>query len=1057
MKQLIKPFFIIILSALSIQIGAAPKISDNHSYKHLQTGVTIVGASITLPSEGVWSIANVNNSGLSDLLLEPPELIKLRNQGIREIKKNERRERNKNRYLLDRMYRHIERSARENEGKTIQNIDLLMADNRFKANEITNVFLIPANVVEKNGKRWRRVKDKKPLLLELNPLIEDGKHWVVFTNGRAELVEIDQALIKKHGISIKSQKQSLEQRLAEIEVSADYKIVARLKKGQIGSAQQVTLNNLETGKNLDFQWAPKIVKKQDTELLKNWATQRLGNWEHMLKNGAEGYLPYWLAANYRQYDLSKEDVIADEPRGFFRRRQGNRTANLFGVLGGRAAIRETLQLQQLALSEKTEDKRTVAIDSIKGVEVKSHPFAEMLAGKKGGSLALADIVPNDRFFAWFANPKDFTQYLDGGSAFIFNAGSTISGKSNQHHLKQRYLNKIGVDSNWAKRFLESGAVTEMAVVLPDLFLQDGTDLTLILKLQQPTIAKKMLALLGIDAQSKVLTHNHKYGKSYWSLHNDLLLISTHNKELERVHELATGDKQKSLGQSDEFKYMLTQLPIEQKSHSFFYFSDPFIRNLVGPQVKIAQLRRLQARTEMESVAAARLLYKVDGNTDAPSLEKLIKKSYINAPQLVKDIKLQADGSVSSATWGTPANMPTLLEKPVSLVNTLEQKAYQEYLSGYNRFWRRFFDPIAIRLNRESKNQMEVSTFILPLINNSMYEQLRQILVTDNNKQKLSIPQLTPEPVAQLSFNINKKLWDEYSDEFIQKFLTKIVGVPPKVGDYLGPDVHLALGDGDPIIIMGSGGLAGAFGMMDGSGRAGQALAPPFIGSLLTRPSALMIGLTNVDAVRNLMRSMASGPSSTNQIRGLGDSRFVGIKGKDAWRYELNIEGIIGMRFGIEIKDRYLVISNQPLSYNPEIVSADIALNNGAALTLSPSAAVKQRPALFASASTQQQKAAMAGINTLYPFMLSGTNSIDEAIKQVKDQLGFLPVHPGKGSWQWENGRLSSSVFGDAQQQFQVEYDKDEPFGILRDVERVKMNMQFEDDGLRAQVRWELKN
>jgi len=161
-KQLIKPFFIIILSALSIQIGAAPKISDNHSYKHLQTGVTIVGASITLPSEGVWSIANVNNSGLSDLLLEPPELIKLRNQGIREIKKNERRERNKNRYLLDRMYRHIERSARENEGKTIQNIDLLMADNRFKANEITNVFLIPANVVEKNGKRWRRVKDKKP-------------------------------------------------------------------------------------------------------------------------------------------------------------------------------------------------------------------------------------------------------------------------------------------------------------------------------------------------------------------------------------------------------------------------------------------------------------------------------------------------------------------------------------------------------------------------------------------------------------------------------------------------------------------------------------------------------------------------------------------------------------------------------------------------------------------------------------------------------------------------------------------------------------------------------
>lgn len=1068
MKQFInhlRNFSIALLCIASAQTSAAPKITDNHSYKHPQTNIIVVGASVALPSKGTWSIAREGNdkNGFTDLLLEVPELIKQRNVGIRETAKKERRERNKNKYLLKRMYRQIEKLARENNGTTIQDIDLLMVDKRFKPKEVANVFLFSATkpIVEKDGKRWQRTKEKKPLLFELNPLIDDGKQWVVYTNGMVELVEIDKKLVKKYGFSIKAQKASLQKRLEEIAVSADYKIIARLNKGLKPSPQLVNLHNIETGKSLELRWTPKLTKTQDESLLKSWATKRLQNWLWLLKNGDVGYLSHWIVATQKQYKISKMDALLVDPRSRFRSRAtNNRSSNLFGVLGGRAAIRETLQLQHLMAESSSSEKQDIAIEIIKGVEVKSHPFTEMLAGKKGGSLAMANIAPNDRFFAWFANPKDFIQYLDGGSDFIFNAGSTISGKSNNHQLKERYLNKIGVDANWAKRFLESDAVTEMAVILPDLFLLDGTDITLALKLKNPDSAKALLSLLKINTSNDVVIHEHKYGKSYWSIHNDLLMLSTNANELEKVRALAQAtesERKNSLGQSAEFKYMLTKLPIEKKSHSFFYFSDPFIRHLVGPQVKIAQLRRLQARTEMESAAAARLLYKVDGHSDQPDLKTLVDKDYLNSPVLVKDLKFEADGSVSSASWGTPADMPTLLDHQIILVSRSEKKAYEEYMSGYNRFWRRFFDPIAIRLNLESEHEMEVSTFILPLIDNSIYQQLRDILVSSNGstKQQLTVPKLTPEPVAQLSFNLNKKLWEKNTDVYIQKFLTKFIGIPSRVGDYFGPDVHLALADSDPIIVMGSGGLAGIFGAMDGSGRAAQSLTLPFIGSLLTRPSVLMIGLTDVDAVKNIMHSMASGPAHSTSFRGFGDGSFVGIADKDAWRYELNIEGIIGMRFGIEIKDRFLMISNQPLSYNPQLLSSDIALNNGAAFGLSPSAAVKQRPALFASASAQQQKSALSGNNLLYPFMISGTKSIDEALKKVKTQLGFLPVHPGTGNWQWKNGQVSSSTYGDAQQQFQTEYKKDEAFGILRDIERVNMNMQFEDDGLRAQVRWQI--
>jgi len=57
---------------------------------------------------------------------------------------------------------------------------------------------------------------------------------------------------------------------------------------------------------------------------------------------------------------------------------------------------------------------TVPLASLKGVEVKSHPFAEMLAGKEGGRLPLADHVPADRLFVYFARPSAVFPLLDHG-------------------------------------------------------------------------------------------------------------------------------------------------------------------------------------------------------------------------------------------------------------------------------------------------------------------------------------------------------------------------------------------------------------------------------------------------------------------------------------------------------------------------------------------------------------------------------------------------------------------------------------------------------------------
>jgi len=329
------------------------------------------------------------------------------------------------------------------------------------------------------------------------------------------------------------------------------------------------------------------------------------------------------------------------------------------------------------------------------------------------------------------------------------------------------------------------------------------------------------------------------------------------------------------------------------------------------------------------------------------------------------------------------------------------------------------------------------------------------LAADHAKGDLSIPRLQPEPVAQLSLNLNDQLWQS-GTHLTQEFLTEFFGIPPRVSDYFGPDLHLALGDGDPVIIMGSGGLTGAFGSLDGSNDTGEIISLSVLGSLLTRPSVVLIGLTDPQAVKGILREVATGPDQASRLAGMATGILYGIAGKDAWRYDVNLGGLIGLRFGLEVKGRYLAITNQPLSYDPKLLGTQQAENSGAALSLAPSAAVRQRPALFASASEQQRKAAMSGINTLYPFMITGTGSVEQASQQIKNQLGFEPVHPGRGHWQWQDGALSSSVFGQIDKQKLPQYKEDDDlFGILRQIDQMQMNMQLEDDGLRAQVRWQM--
>ena len=297
-------------------------------------------------------------------------------------------------------------------------------------------------------------------------------------------------------------------------------------------------------------------------------------------------------------------------------------------------------MQAIMQSANKGEERNIPIATLNGVEVESHPFTEMLREQGGNApgLPLAEFAPHDHFFVHVAKPSTLLPFLKDGAEFISRFGGVINSNNLQYDLTAKYLSRLGLDNKWLRMFLESGEVEEMALIFPDLFFIDGTDVTAISRLAHPKPIKLLLQLIGVSglSQNNVAEHVLKNGKTvFWTLLDNLLVCSSSKLEIDRVItlHLSTGDG--SLGKSDEFRYMLTQLPLEKETRIFVYISDPFIRRLVGPVTKISQLRRIISRQEMEVISSRSLLAKMDGITNYDSLDELIARKYV-PESLAKD-------------------------------------------------------------------------------------------------------------------------------------------------------------------------------------------------------------------------------------------------------------------------------------------------------------------------------------------------------------------------------------------------------------------------------------
>ncbi|HIL68644.1 MAG TPA: hypothetical protein EYG38_02185, partial [Verrucomicrobia bacterium] len=797
---LLNKLILIFLFGFSMRVaGEIKEITPGNSryYRHTKLGITLVKSEWELEGEGLWSIAEVNPPNafpVQDMFLKPisresssPVQGRL---GRAQIQLQSDRDRN----LLRRLYWYCSEFALAHNDSGPESLESLIGIRNFdiKWYDGRRIFLIPETefAIDKKTKRVPP-KNAVPLAFELDPLQTDGKHWVLDSAGRIQRKEIDLALMQTLKIEVVSRMPEY-QKIFNREVSSRYELYARLSQRPLHPVR-IRLIHSMTQEERTLVWNLDQMDPGETLILERWLYWRGKRWaSYYGRRDSSDVLYYWARNGAALYDTQGSVSKSNRP---VRRRTPS--ANLLNVLGGRTAMRETFQMQELVKREEAAfNDKSVKLSEIERVSVKSHPFEKMLGSREGGRISMADLVPEDRFFCYFAKPASIVPFMKEGMHFVHDLSAMSQPNRIGYDLKKRYLKRLGVTEQWVESLLKSGIVRELGLVLPDLFFIDGAEVTVMMKLSHFALVNPFLKILGISVdEGRTSVLEGSLGNTYIRTLDDHLILSTSRQELDRVLSMKRNNGVNSLGRSAEFRYMLEKLPPGELTRAYLYFSDAFIRRLVGPELKIAQLRRLTTRSDLEIVTAAALLYRADtGRGEAPDLPKLVSLGYLSHRFLNSNLQLNSDYVAVSSGYGRLTDFMPLSEFSVEGATHAEADAYNNYRRNYTRFWSRFFDPIAVRLDDTEDGGLEMSTFILPLLDASIYNRIRTWIRTAEEPVPLKIPKLKEDPVLMMSVNLSEETWLRMIRDLLSSGLERYTGIPGKVFDYLGPGIHFVVDD-----------------------------------------------------------------------------------------------------------------------------------------------------------------------------------------------------------------------------------------------------------------------
>ncbi len=401
--------------------------------------------------------------------------------------------------------------------------------------------------------------------------------------------------------------------------------------------------------------------------------------------------------------------------------------------------------------------RELSIGDLRGPTQASHPWKEMLKGRNPHVSRLSKLVPADFFLVESRSVSKLLQALSAFSSCKDYIGNQLQQPPVDLNLVERIQRQMLIDDA-VMELLERGELNEICLAGSDLYLADGSDVSVIVAASED-MAHQLFRDIADHAAAKC---DERLSCDYFEYRGinciaiasreleisifaanplpDIHLRSNSRHALQRILDAITDSGTPKLGESDEFAFVRTLMPWEQadEENVFVYFSDPFIRSLVGPQTRIVQSRRKICQSHLKMIDSSVMLFSAQEGELPSSLDEIRSRRCI--PSGRTELKcpdggtysLRAEGNGSPlpcgvcSVHGVSALMTPCIDLPIGPVTQQESKAYVEFVQTYNRYWRTYFDPIGISVLVRDR-EYTVETVVLPLIDNSIYTALAATL------------------------------------------------------------------------------------------------------------------------------------------------------------------------------------------------------------------------------------------------------------------------------------------------------------------------------------------
>jgi hypothetical protein len=357
-------------------------------------------------------------------------------------------------------------------------------------------------------------------------------------------------------------------------------------------------------------------------------------------------------------------------------------------------------------------------------------------------------------------------------------GTTLSRAyevtSRDYRLKERLEQQLCIKSSKLARTFGPAIVRSLAITGSDPYIREGSDVTIIFHVNNRGIFQAAVApfikearkTYGGQLQEGKTEHEKVVIESYVtpvrevSLHramvDDFVIYSNSPVGVRRVLDTYRG-KRKALAEALDFQYMRTVFrPTDKEEDGFLFLSDPFIRHVVGPALRIKERRRLEGLTSMYMVTHGALYAAWENGHVPPDHGALLAASGLKAEEIFSPeghgvLWNAAAGKAVSEVYNTLHFATPLIELPIDRITPNEEREYLDFRNQYLGLWRRYFDPIGVRLAVDDK-EVRVETYILPLIQSTEYNTLRRL--AGDGTVTIDRSKFSPKTLAQFMVHLS---------------------------------------------------------------------------------------------------------------------------------------------------------------------------------------------------------------------------------------------------------------------------------------------------------------